>query len=515
MSLIAALLLATAEVFLFPDPFINTSLHQIVRVSGTLRNTGPATVPAELVVELPAGVQLAEVRGDHFKGAWTCVEKTGSVVCTNPSFAATQSYFYDFRLRFENGTGRVTELPVRLRIAGEESNQQNYRAIARVIWRRPVRVTSSADAGPGTLRQAIHDLNAACSGELLCEVLFELPLPATIEPLTPLPPVTACGWRMDPSAAASKRDEDRLVTLSGARLSSGNGLELRTNCRVQVNADTFNNLGGLAIGGFPGNGISFTGSTGAYRIFLMSLGTDATGTQARPNGGRGLVVETPASIRLSDSIISGNTRSGVYIASDCDIDAEGLFIGVGRNGEPLPNGASGVYVGAGRFFLDQNSTVAHHPHFGVAFQRGAKGAIDASVHSNGVQAIDWDLDGPTPNRNETFFPTRPSITDAYFDAARNETVIVVAAPLRNGWPFSGVRVYANRTRNASGRAEMERFLTSRVIWSQQTDGSRVEFRVSGDLRGEIITAVQIYDPWGDASRALMTSSEVSDGVAVR
>jgi hypothetical protein len=383
------------------------------------------------------------------------------------------------------------------------------------MWRKPIRVTSSEDEGAGTLREAIRELNSTCSGELLCDVLFDLPMPATIAPRTPLPPITACGWIMNPNDdLSSPRDADRRITLSGANVSSGSGLVIRTTCSISSNAYTGSNVEGFAIGGFPQNGILITSSPSTQlSISAVSLGTDATGNVARPNGGRGVMTEGGSgAVTISRSIVSGNTRSGIFLDAPMSVIARDMRIGVARDGSALGNGASGVYVGRGRFSIDERSEIANHPDFGVAIQAGTTTAVDASVHSNGVQAIDRGLDGPTPVSNDWQPISTPVITDAHYDAAKNETVITVDVALR-GWLFAFVSLYANRTYDASGRAEMERYLTSGVK-SYYTIPPDLTWRIRGDLRGEIITAVAQFDPWGDAPRELRYQSEVSEGVPV-
>lgn len=56
-------------------------------------------------------------------------------------------------------------------------------------------VTSDADDGPGTLRAALVEANAVCSGDESCTItFFDHPkiLPRTVFLRTPLPVVTAC-----------------------------------------------------------------------------------------------------------------------------------------------------------------------------------------------------------------------------------------------------------------------------------------------------------------------------------
>jgi hypothetical protein len=511
--IIAALLLATADLVLFPSSFIETSQHRVSRVTGSMRNAGAEAVDAQLVIALPAGVHLHS--GAVFPRDWTCVETGVEVVCSGPSLAPQQNASYEVQLIADEGSGAVTETSVSLRTSATDPNPDNNRGTAKLLFRKPLRVTSSADRGEGTLRRAIEDLNATCNGTLLCDVLFELPKPATIEPLEPLPPITACAWAMQAEERGRGRDEDREVTLSGHHLSSGNGLELRTACSVSLNAATEISLGGLAIGGFPGNAILIASTRGErFDISNVFLGTDATGNFARPNGSRGLaIVSANKTVNVSNSILSGNTRSGIYMTAASRLAVRGLRIGVARDGTPLANHASGIYAGAGALSVDQGTIIANHPDFGVAIQPGVTAGIFGSIYANGVLAIDRGLDGPSPDRGEPGFLAPPTITGAVYDAPKNETVITISSPYR-GWDFLHIVVFANRERDARGRAEMERPVGEIHAWGQQNDATKLQLRARGDLRGEIITAVTHYDPWGDLPPELWHASEVSEGVAV-
>lgn len=508
---------AASDLVLHVTSDIASSRHGSLFVDGRVLNAGPDSTGARLVFELPPGVRLREYWNEIFRSYWQCPQTGGTIVCTNGRFEAGQGHSFTFELVSAAGSGTVSEIAFSLDGGTGDPKPENNRATARAIWRRPFRVTTSADSGDGSLRGALHDLNASCRGELLCEVMFDLPTPATIEPLTPLPAITACGWVMDGDRSSfTRRDQDRRITLSGAKLRTGHGLELRTSC-TYAPSFTYDSISGLAIGGFPWNGIEVAPSIRAsYSFSYLFLGTDATGTLARPND-RGLVIDAPiANPRLENSILSGNRRSGLYVAREAFIEANDVLIGVSRDGRPLPNGASGIYIGEGGVGVNARSVIAYNAHFGVAIRPGATGAVYGSVHSNGVQAIDRGLDGPTPNRDDGRYPATPVVTDASFDAAKNETVIRVFAPLRE-WNYATLAVYANRARNASGRVEMERLLTQRIISRSNVPigATDHEFRVAGDLRGQIISAVVHYDPWGDAPPASEYSSEVSEGVAVR
>ena len=135
-------------------------------------------------------------------------------------------------------------------------------------------VSSTNDTGPGSLRQAILDSNAATGQTNTID--FNIPGSGvqTIAPLSALPaitsPVLIDGWSQ-PGFAGTP-----LIELSGSQAGGGDGLTI-TGPDVTVR--------GLDINGFSqgaGIHITGTGATGDW-IYGNFLGTDPTGTQALPN----------------------------------------------------------------------------------------------------------------------------------------------------------------------------------------------------------------------------------------
>jgi hypothetical protein len=135
-------------------------------------------------------------------------------------------------------------------------------------------VNTAADSGPGSLRQAILDSNAATS--FTNTIDFDIPGQGvqTIAPLSPLPAITQSvlidGSSQPGYAGAS------LIDLSGSQAGGGDGLTI-TGPGVTVR--------GLDINGFSwGAGVLISGA-GATGDSIQSnlIGTDPSGTQALPN----------------------------------------------------------------------------------------------------------------------------------------------------------------------------------------------------------------------------------------
>jgi hypothetical protein len=236
-------------------------------------------------------------------------------------------------------------------------------------------VTNAMDSGPGSLRQAILDANAhpgrdrvafAIPGEGLHTIRPESELPTITDPVV-LDGYTQPGTR--PNTARLGTDAVLRIELDGSR--------------VPADPDEFDQLGGLriitgrsavrglVINRFPGDGISIARvipddadgfeEVGGNAIEGNFIGTDATGTEARPNGVfyeefgfrygsgvayqglRGRIGGTNLAAR---NLISGNHGPGVSLGSIAETaQVLGNLIGTDATGtRALGNGASGVSI---------------------------------------------------------------------------------------------------------------------------------------------------------------------------
>ncbi|MCI0748111.1 MAG: right-handed parallel beta-helix repeat-containing protein [Verrucomicrobia subdivision 3 bacterium] len=159
----------------------------------------------------------------------------------------------------------------------------------------PLIVTTTADSGSGSLRNAIDDSNLAPGPD---EIVFAIPGtgPQTISLKTPLPEITD-SVVIDGYTQAGAGNSVKLIHLDGTNIVFGDGLQFAVGVAVCV-------VRGLVIEGFPGNGISL---------------------QAENFG-----------ITLDSNTIRANGRSGVYIiAGDGNSitgnmiweNAQGIFLG--------------------------------------------------------------------------------------------------------------------------------------------------------------------------------------------
>jgi titin len=190
-------------------------------------------------------------------------------------------------------------------------------------------VINTNDSGPGSLRSAITCANDTTGTDTIA---FNIPGTGahTISPLSPLPTITEAviidGYTQpgaspntqpidDPDPARRGLNAQLLIELSGAQ-AGGSGLTL---------AASNSTIRGLVINGFATDGVVIDG--GSNNLIAGNLiGTDSTGTQARPNGHNGVFIFDGASNNIigtngdnvadpaERNLISGNLFGGVAIA---------------------------------------------------------------------------------------------------------------------------------------------------------------------------------------------------------
>ncbi len=240
-------------------------------------------------------------------------------------------------------------------------------------------VTTTADSGPGSLRQAILDSDAATS--VTSTIDFAIPGKGVqmIAPISPLPPITnsvLIDGFSQPGYAGTP-----LIELSGSEEGSGDGLTI-TGAGVTVR--------GLDINSFSqGAGIRITG-TGATHNWVYGdfAGTDPTGTFSEPNDS-GVAIDGGASNNLI-----GTNGDGADDQAERNLLSGNLFAGVSISGEGTDgNAVAGNFLGtdiSGSVALD-NGTQPVGDSQGNRFGGGVAvsgGASDNRIGTDGASVDD-------------------------------------------------------------------------------------------------------------------------------
>lgn len=224
-----------------------------------------------------------------------------------------------------------------------------------------ITVTNSNDQtsiGDGvSLREAILSINAGADFNADVSalgpygtndtILFNIPGIGvqTINPTSSLPsianPVLIDGYSQPGASANSEPLGDNaviLIELDGSELSgSVDGLAVTAGgCRIQ----------GLVINDFPGNGISLQGA-GADVVAGNFIGTNASGTQSKPNSANGILdgalANTIGGEIAARNLISGNILDGISLGSAAST-IQGNFVGSDITGSRTIGNRNGISV---------------------------------------------------------------------------------------------------------------------------------------------------------------------------
>jgi len=200
-------------------------------------------------------------------------------------------------------------------------------------------VTSSADSGPGTLRQALLDANSGVTITFDATV-FPPGSPASINLMSSLPAIIHNNLTLDASNAG--------VILDGSGLSGGSsGLTIEKDGNV---------IRGLQILRFPGDGVSVAGggnTIGGDRT--VGSGPLGQGNLISGNGGAGVTIHGMYGMSntvignfigtdVSGAVALGNAICGVAITDEAQHNTIGDGTSGGRN-VIAGNGGYGVWIG--------------------------------------------------------------------------------------------------------------------------------------------------------------------------
>jgi titin len=195
-------------------------------------------------------------------------------------------------------------------------------------------VTTTADSGMGSLRQAILNANINSGPDI---ITFQISgtAPFIISPLSPLPSISTP--TLIDGTTQNGFIGTPIVELNGA--SAGGtavGLQL---------ASSNSTVRGLVISSFSAQGIELTGSSNTIQGNF--IGTDTTGTVAHGNTSFGVWVKAPGNViggTNSGNLISGN-NTGIYISDTTNTMVLGNIIGLTASGtSALGNANEGIVL---------------------------------------------------------------------------------------------------------------------------------------------------------------------------
>lgn len=207
-------------------------------------------------------------------------------------------------------------------------------------------VTSINDSGAGSLRDAIEQTNLNTGADTI--LLSPIISGSTITLLSAMEDIT------DDSTYILfdiNLDGEPNLAIDGSSLSSGEPGIVVLGQNVHIN--------GIAIMGFPGNGIRFNASKNSS-LTSSYIGLDLTGAVANGNSSPGVYIDGSDSVAIGlnnfGNVISGNASDGIYINNSDYVSISGNIIGLSSSGTvPLSNGGNGIYLTGSDSILIGNS----------------------------------------------------------------------------------------------------------------------------------------------------------------
>jgi len=279
---------------------------------------------------------------------------------------------------------------------------------------RTLLVTSTADSGPGTLRQAMQDVQ---NGDTITfdPSVFPPDAPATIALSSSLPELNQGDLTIDASNAGVVLDGSKITSPDSQRglsISSDNnivrGLQIVGFSDAGIGlygGAEYNVIGGdRSVGDGPlgqGNLISGNGSFGVglwdegtshNTIQGNYIGINVDGTATWGHAREGIHSNGATQNLITDNVIGGNESAGVYLC--CVLEGRntvsGNLIGVGPKGDPVGNQLAGVIIDRTRYnVVGPGNSIAHNPIDGISFWEDSPNntVTQNSIHDNGERGI--------------------------------------------------------------------------------------------------------------------------------
>jgi uncharacterized repeat protein (TIGR01451 family) len=287
-------------------------------------NNGPTSSSnTTATIALPANVTLA---GPPSSTQGTC-SGTTTITCSIGTLAMGNSATQTINLT-ANSTGTAM-LSAGVSATEPDPVSGNNSSVTNVIIAgSSLLVTTNADSGTGSLRQAILDANNVSICTVPCTIGFNLPAgQLTISPPTSLPAITSANVTIDATTQPGFSGTP-LITLNGtSNPNPSAGLQLSGG------NDT---VKGLSIVSFQGAAILID-TAGNDVIAGNYLGIHTNGTTAGQNAGDGIHASSGSNTiggttAAARNVISGNFLSGIVLTSNASNLVQGNYIGLNAAG---------------------------------------------------------------------------------------------------------------------------------------------------------------------------------------
>ena len=234
----------------------------------------------------------------------------GSLTCPVGTIQVDETVSITMTVRAVNGTRFNVATAIGDQVDEDFFNNTSFQQTTITPGTATFTVTSTADSGPGSLRQAIIDANANTGQRDTIAFNIGGGGAQTITLASALPNLTDSV--IINAASQANPNGTPFIELNG------NGVV--ANGVVLAAGSSGSTIRGLAINRFTGPGININTASTGNTIEGNHIGTDQTGTIARPNGSGILVSSANNTIGGSTggtvrNLISGNTGNGILISA--------------------------------------------------------------------------------------------------------------------------------------------------------------------------------------------------------
>lgn len=379
-------------------------------------------------------------------------------------------------------------------------------------------VTTTADSGPGSLRQAISD--AVSSSAAKRWIQFHIPTADpgfdghvfTIQPGSELPVVThdvIIDGATQTAFTGNTNPSGPEVVLNGAHAGSAAG--------IHMGGDN-NSIKNLVVNGFEAGIVDsweIDPTPSGNQIVGNYIGTDPSGTAAVPNGDgvefHGFATPTlqADSNVILNNVISGNNGDAILLCDTSQTKITFNRIGVDRTGaNPLPNTGDGIHmVCAGdRNALIRRNVIAYNAGDGITdvpdFRYCATNNCHYgnwitrnSIHDNGQIGI--NLEGGSPDE---VTPNDPGDGDIGANGLQNFPVIASAVTDDTATTVDGtlnttangifkIELYSSSAADPSGYGEGQQLIGGVTVTTDSSGNASFELLVVPTVAaGRFVTA---------------------------